>query len=75
VHTGAGPWLHVPAGKLREDRYLPLHPNLVALIDEYRSRHAAAGNPLLRDDAVTKHQDHRGQLFASLLARIDQDAS
>jgi hypothetical protein len=27
------------------------------------------------DDAITRHQDHRGQLFASLLARIDQDAS
>ena len=47
VHIGAGPWLHVPVGKLREDRYLPLHPQLVALIDEYRSRHVAAGNPLL----------------------------
>ena len=47
VHIGAGPWLHVPVGKLREDRYLPLHPHLVALIDDYRSRHVAAGNPLL----------------------------
>ena len=28
-----------------------------------------------RDDATAKHQDHRGQLFASLLARLDQDAS
>jgi hypothetical protein len=27
------------------------------------------------DDAITRHQDHRGQLFASLLARLDQDAS
>ena len=27
------------------------------------------------DDAMTKHQDHRRQLFTSLLARIDQDAS
>jgi hypothetical protein len=27
------------------------------------------------DDAITKHQNHRGQLFATLLARIDQDAS
>jgi hypothetical protein len=27
------------------------------------------------DDAITKHQDHRGQLFASLLARLHQDAS
>jgi hypothetical protein len=28
-----------------------------------------------RDDAAAKHQDHCGQLFASLLARLDQDAS
>jgi hypothetical protein len=27
------------------------------------------------DDAITKHQTHRGQLFASLLARTGQDAS
>jgi hypothetical protein len=27
------------------------------------------------DDAVVRHQDHRGQLFASLLAQLDQDAS
>jgi hypothetical protein len=27
------------------------------------------------DDAITKHQTHRGQLFASLLAQIGQDAS
>jgi hypothetical protein len=27
------------------------------------------------DDAITKHQDHRGQLFATLLARAGQDAS
>ncbi len=47
VHIGAGPWLHVPVGKLREDRYLPLHPQLLALIDDYRSRHVPAGHPLL----------------------------
>jgi len=47
VHIGAGPWLHVPVGKLREDRYLPLHPQLVALIEDYRTRHVAVGHPLL----------------------------
>ena len=47
VHIGACPWLHVPVGKLREDRYLPLHPNLVTLIDDYRARHVADSNPLL----------------------------
>ena len=47
VLIGAGPWLHVPVGKLHEDRYLPLHPQLVALIDEYRARYVPAGHPLL----------------------------
>ena len=47
VHIGAGPWLHVPAGKLRQDRYLPLHPHLVALIDGYRTAHVDPSNPLL----------------------------
>ena len=47
VLIGAGPWLHVPVGKLREDRYLPLHPQLVTLIDGYRAAHVPAGHPLL----------------------------
>jgi len=47
VQIGAGPWLHVPVGKLREDRYLPLHPQLVELIDDYRTRFVPAGHPLL----------------------------
>ena len=40
VKIDAAPWLHVPVGKLREDRYLPLHPQLVTLIDDYRTAHA-----------------------------------
>lgn len=47
VQIGAGPWLHVPVGKLREDRYLPLHPQLVTLIDDYRTAHVAPGHLLL----------------------------
>src|SRR5204863_1105094 len=47
VHIGAGPWLHVPVGKLRQDRYLPLHPHLTALIDDYRAAHVPADHPLL----------------------------
>jgi integrase len=47
VLIGAGPWLHVPVGKLREDRYLPLHPHLGQLIDDYRARHVGPDNPLL----------------------------
>jgi site-specific recombinase XerD len=47
VQIGAGPWLHVPVGKLREDRYLPLHPQLVDLIADYRRQHVPQGHPLL----------------------------
>ena len=47
VLIGAGPWLHVPVGKLHEDRYLPLHPQLVTLIDAYRAAHVPAEHPLL----------------------------
>ncbi len=47
VQIGAGPWLHVPVGKLREDRYLPLHPHLAALIDDYRTAHVDPSHPLL----------------------------
>jgi site-specific recombinase XerC len=32
VLIGAAHWLHVPVGKLREDRYLPLHPHLIAVL-------------------------------------------
>ena len=47
MHIGAGPWLHVPVGKLHEDRYLPLHPQLATLIDAYRAAHVPPGHSLL----------------------------
>jgi Phage integrase family len=47
VQIGAAPWLHVPVGKLREDRYLPLHPQVVELIDDYRAQHVPADHALL----------------------------
>ena len=47
VQIGAAPWLHVPVGKLGEDRYLPLHPHLVVLIEQYRTAHVPTGHPLL----------------------------
>ena len=37
----------MPVGKLHDDRYLPLHPQLVTLIGEYRAAHVAPANPLL----------------------------
>jgi site-specific recombinase XerD len=43
VHMGNAPWLRIPIGKLRNDRYIPLHPLLVELI-EHRQATAPADN-------------------------------
>lgn len=32
---GHAPWLRIPVGKLHNDRYVPLHPELVDLLDRY----------------------------------------
>ena len=33
MQIGSAYWLHVPLGKLRTDRYIPLHPQLKELLD------------------------------------------
>jgi len=40
VHIGEGWWLRVPLGKLHNDRYVPLHPQLLPLLDAWRASHA-----------------------------------
>lgn len=35
VQIGSAYWLRIPVGKLRTDRYVPLHPELKALIDDW----------------------------------------
>lgn len=57
VTIGAAPWLHVPVGKLREDRYLPLHPQVVDLIATYRAAHVPASHPLLLPRENGRPQD------------------
>ena len=47
VLIGNTHWLHVPVGKLHEDRYLPLHPRIVELVDAYRAAHVPDGHRLL----------------------------
>ena len=47
VVTGDTHWLHVPVGKLHEDRYLPLHPRLVELVTAYRAAHVPDAHQLL----------------------------
>jgi site-specific recombinase XerD len=57
---GAGHWLHVPVGKLLDDRYIPLHPQLVDLIADYRDRFVDPTNPLLLPRENGKPMDRYG---------------
>jgi len=41
VQIGSAYWLHVPLGKLRTDRYIPLHPQLKEMLDEWIANRSA----------------------------------
>jgi len=67
VQIGEGFWLRIPVGKLRNDRYVPLHPTLLPLLDAWRARHdygdlllTNGGRPLNRH-AVTRMVNRAGR--------------
>jgi integrase len=47
VQIGDGWWLRVPLGKLHNDRYVPLLPQLLPLLDAWRDSHDDGGTGLL----------------------------
>jgi len=47
VQIGEGFWLRVPLGKLHNDRYVPLHPTLLPLLDDWQAGHRDNGLGLL----------------------------
>jgi len=55
VLIGAAHWLHVPVGKLHDDRYLPLHPHLSPLSTTTAPRTSPPGNPLLLPARTAPH--------------------
>jgi Phage integrase family len=65
VLIGDGHWLRVPVGKLRNDRYVPLHTDLVALFADWTAANL---------DHIRHHRllvaDHRGTLDRHLVGRI-----
>ena len=65
VLIGAGHWLRIPLGKLRNDRYVPLHPELVSLLAAWTAANL---------DHIRRHRrliaDHRGPLDRHLIGRI-----
>ncbi|BDB42130.1 hypothetical protein IWGMT90018_25760 [Mycobacterium kiyosense] len=43
VQIGSAYWLRIPIGKLHNDRYIPLHPQLKELLDDWISHHRPTG--------------------------------
>jgi site-specific recombinase XerD len=65
VQIGAGHWLRIPLGKLRNDRYVPLHPELVQLLAAWTAANL---------EHIRRHKrliaDHRGPLERYIIGRI-----
>jgi integrase len=47
VQIGESHWLRVPVGKLHNDRYVPLHPLIVELLDDWQTAHPVNTSGLL----------------------------
>ncbi len=65
VQIGGNHWLRIPLGKLRNDRYVPLHPDLVRLLADWTAanvEHIRAHHLLVAD--------HRGPLNRHSISRI-----
>jgi site-specific recombinase XerD len=65
VKIGDAFWLRIPLGKLRNDRYVPLHPQLVELLADWTATNL---------EHIRRHQrlvtDHRGPLERHRVRRI-----
>ncbi len=59
VRIGDTHWLRVPVGKLHNDRYVPLHPILVDLIDTYRRERGRSRTGKLLERADGRPVDRR----------------
>lgn len=64
VQIGGNHWLRIPLGKLRNDRYVPLHPELVTLLDAWTAANL---------DHIRAHRrliaDHRGTVERHVIGR------
>jgi site-specific recombinase XerD len=65
VHLEGKPWLRIPVGKLRNDRMIPLHPEVAALLETWS---------VVNAEHIARHQrlvaDHRGRLDRHMVLRI-----
>jgi site-specific recombinase XerD len=73
VQIGSAYWLRIPIGKLHTDRYIPLHPQLKELLDDWIAHHRPT---VLRSDRLLleRYRPITARRIATALHRFGADA-
>lgn len=73
VQIGSAFWLRIPVGKLHNDRYIPLHPQLKTMLDDWIVNHRPRG---LRSDRLLLERNRpvTGLRVATALRRLGAEA-
>ena len=73
VQIGSAFWLRIPIGKLHNDRYIPLHPQLKEMLDDWITNYRPTG---LRTDRLLLERNRpiSSLRVATALDRISQQA-
>ncbi len=68
VQIGSAYWLRIPIGKLHNDRYIPLHPQLKDMLDDWISNHRPTG---LRSERLLLARTQQARQRTARLHRPD----
>jgi site-specific recombinase XerD len=73
VQIGSAFWLRIPVGKLHNDRYIPLHPQLKEMLDDWITNQRPAG---LRSDRLLLERNRpvTSLRVATALSRLSHEA-
>jgi site-specific recombinase XerD len=73
VQIGSAFWLRIPVGKLHNDRYIPLHPQLKEMLDDWITNHRPTG---LRSDRLLLEHNRpvTGLRVSNALSRLSHQA-
>jgi len=73
VQIGSAYWLRIPVGKLHNDRYIPLHPQLKDMLDDWVGQHRPTG---LRSELLLLENNKPVSALrvSSALSRLSREA-
>jgi len=73
VQIGSAVWMRIPVGKLHNDRYIPLHPQLKEMLDDWIANHRAGG---LRSQRllIERNRPISALRVATALSRLSHEA-